>query len=176
MDLWTELKTGPKPPDQVFVVVEIPKGSMNKYEYKKTVKQIVLDRVLHSPFGYPGDYGFFPQTLADDGDALDSLVLMEEGTFPSCVIMARPVALIRMRDGKAADDKVLCVPVKDPRYDEIKDLKDLPAHIPKQIAHFFQEYKRLEGKKVKIEGWLPAKEAKRIIREAMQNFVKAKGR
>jgi len=171
MDLWTEMKTGPKPPDQIFVVVEIPKGSMNKYEYNKEFGLIVLDRVLYSPFAYPGDYGFIPQTLGEDNDPLDCLVLMEHGAFPTCVIPARPVAVLRVEDENGQDDKILCVPTGDPRYAEIQDLKDLPSHIPNLIAHFFQEYKRLEKKKfVKLIGWFDSQEAKKIIKDGIKKF------
>ncbi|MFB6294724.1 MAG: inorganic diphosphatase, partial [Candidatus Nanohaloarchaea archaeon] len=112
-DDWHDLPTGPDVPEVVWALIEIPKGSRNKYEYSKELSRYVLDRVLHSPMHYPGEYGFIPQTLYDDGDPMDIIVLMNEETFPGCAIEARPVALMRMMDDGEKDDKILAVPAED---------------------------------------------------------------
>ncbi|MDX1611278.1 MAG: inorganic diphosphatase [Candidatus Thermoplasmatota archaeon] len=135
------------------VVVEIPKGSRNKYEYDHVTDRIVFDRMLFSAVHYPTDYGFMPGTLAEDGDPLDALVLVYEPTFPGCVIEARPVGLFRMADEKGPDEKVLCVPLTDPQWNHIEGLADVPPHLLKEIEHFFAVYKDLEGKEVDVQGW-----------------------
>lgn len=136
------------------VVIEIPKGSRNKYEADHESGDIWLDRLLFTATQYPTDYGFFPQTLADDGDPLDALVLLDESTFPGCHIHARPVAVFWMQDEKGADAKVLCVPATDPRWDRVQDMGDLPPHLLDEIAHFFHVYKALEpGKETTTRGW-----------------------
>ncbi|HVA22306.1 MAG TPA: inorganic diphosphatase [Candidatus Micrarchaeia archaeon] len=136
------------------VVVEIPKGSRNKYEYDHRRHVIRLDRVLHSSVHYPTDYGFVPDTLAADGDPLDVLVLVDEGTFPGCRLAARPVGLLHMADEHGEDVKLLAVLDKDPRYDEIRDLGDLAPHWLREIEVFFGTYKQLEDdKEVLVGGW-----------------------
>jgi inorganic pyrophosphatase len=131
-----------------------------------------LDRVLYSSLHYPGDYGIIPQTLSDDGDPLDVLVLMTNPTYPGILLEARPIALLKMKDGRKADNKILCVPTNDPRYANYKNVTDVEDHVLKEIIHFFQVYKDLEGKKVKIVGWGSNKEAKRIIRTAVNYYKK----
>ena len=163
LDLLRDLQTGPKAPDIVYVVVESPKGTENKYEYDLEKKTIVLDRVLYSAVHFPGDYGFLPRTLDEDGDPLDILVLVSAPTFPGCVMTARPVGLLQMLDGGKRDDKILAVPTGDPRYAGYHDLSDLPEHILKEIAYLFETYKVLEGKQVSIIGWENAASAKTII-------------
>ena len=157
--------------ENINVFVEIAKGSQNKYEYEKE-GYFKLDRVLFSPLHYPGDYGFVPQTLALDGDPLDALVLMQIPTFPGCVIKARPIGVLKMIDSGDEDHKILCVPVKDPRMSDFHDIKDINQHVLKEIAHFFQVYKELEGKKVEIKGWEDMKTAKKIIRESIDRYKK----
>jgi inorganic pyrophosphatase len=171
MDYWRELETGPSSPDTVFAVVESPKGSENKYEYDVGKKAIVLDRVLYAAVHYPGDYGFLPRTLDEDGDPLDILVLVTTPTFPGCIMKARPVGMLQMLDGEKRDDKILAVPTEDPRYTEYKDLDDLPEHILKEIAYLFETYKVLEGKSVKILGWEGAKAAKSIIVQCQKLYA-----
>jgi inorganic pyrophosphatase len=171
MDYWRELETGPSPPDIVFAVVESPKGSENKYEYDVAKKAIVLDRVLYSAVHFPGDYGFLPRTLDEDGDPLDILVLVTTPTFPGCIMKARPVGLLRMLDGEKRDDKILAVPTEDPRYAEYKDLNDLPEHILKEIAYLFETYKVLEGKTVKILGWEGAGAAKSVVVQCQKLYT-----
>ena len=170
LDLLRELETGPKPPDVVYVVVESPKGTENKYEYDVEKKTIVLDRVLYSAVHFLGDYGFLPQTLDEDGDPLDILVLVSHPTFPGCIMTARPVGLLQMLDGEKRDDKILAVPTGDPRYSEYHDLKDLPEHILKEIAYLFETYKVLENKTVRIIGWENAASAKAIIKHCQELY------
>ncbi len=170
MNLWQDIETGPRPPDEIFIVVEVPKGSRNKYEYNKKLEAINLDRVLYSTLHYPGEYGMVPRTFYDDNDPLDALMLMDEPTYPGCVIDAKPIGLLKMLDSGEADDKVLCVPLNDPKYAEFDDLKDVPSHVLKEIAHFFEVYKRLEGKETNILGWEGADVAKERIVYAMDLY------
>jgi inorganic pyrophosphatase len=166
-----ELKAGPNPPDEVYVLIEVPKGSQNKYEYNHDLGLIILDRVLYSPVHYPADYGHIPSTHCEDGDPLDVLVLVTEPTFPGCVIVSRPVGVMEMEDEKGLDDKVLAVPKDDPRFARIKDLKDVPPHILKEVAHFFEIYKALEpGKWTKVRKWYDAAEAKKRILGAISLY------
>jgi len=153
-NLWADLETGPNPPEEIYAVVECLKGERNKYEYDKDIPAVVLDRVLHSNVHYPGDYGFIPQSYYDDGDPFDVLVLVEDRTFPGCVIEARPVGLMRMDDDGEKDDKVLAVPSEDPRFGHIQGLEDVPRQTRTEISEFFETYKNLEeGKETETLGW-----------------------
>lgn len=171
VDYWRDLESGPSPPDVVYAVIESPKGTENKYEYDVKKKAIVLDRVLYSAVHFPGDYGFIPRTLDEDGDPLDVLVLVTNPTFPGCIMTARPVGLLRMLDGDRRDDKVLAVPTGDPRYSEYRDLDDLPEHILKEIAYLFETYKVLEAKTVKVIGWENAESAKAVIKHCQTLYL-----
>lgn len=155
------------------MMIEIPKGCRNKYEYDKDLKIIKFDRMLFSAVHYPSDYGFIPETLAEDGDPLDALVLVWEPTFPGCLIETRPVGLFKMWDEKGPDQKILCIPIKDPFWNYIKDLKDVPPHLLKEIGHFFSIYKDLENKKTGIEGWADRKAAIRSIEKARERYRKS---
>ena len=154
----------------IDVVVEIPKGSRNKYEYDYEKKMIRYDRMIFSSMHYPSDYGFVPETLAEDGDALDALVLVSEPTFPGCLIEVRPIGLFRMRDEKGPDAKLLCVPTSDPIWNSLRDLEEVNEHLKNEIEHFFQVYKDLEKKKVGIEGWDSKEQALLIIRESQERY------
>jgi len=166
-----ELEPGPSPPDEVYVYIEVPQGSQNKYEYNHDLGVIMLDRVLYSPVHYPADYGHIPSTHCEDGDPLDVLVLVTEPTFPGCVITARPIGVMEMEDEKGLDDKVLAVPKDDPRFAQVKDLKDVPPHILKEIAHFFEVYKALEPNKwTKVRKWYDAAEAKKRVNDAIRLY------
>ncbi len=156
------------------VVIEIPKGSRNKYEYDPVKKAIKFDRMLFSAVHYPSDYGFFQETLAHDGDPLDALVLVSEPTFPGCVIEVRPIGLFKMWDEKGPDEKILCVPVNDPLWNHIKDLKKVSPHLLKEIAHFFKIYKDLENKKTGIEGWRDVSAALAVIKDSQKRYQKQK--
>lgn len=154
----------------VTVVVEIPKGCRNKYEYDPVAKVIRFDRMLFSAVHYPSDYGFIPDTLAGDGDALDALVLVWEPTFPGCHIEAKAVGVFKMRDEKGPDEKILCVPLRDPLWNYINELKDVPPHLLKEIGHFFEIYKDLEEKKTGVEGWAGRESAEKVIAESRARF------
>jgi inorganic pyrophosphatase len=140
-------------PGVLNVLIEITAGSKNKYEYDKNMQALILDRVLYASVQYPYDYGFVPNTLADDGDPLDGMVMMDQPTFPGCIIAARPIGMLEMIDGGDRDEKILCVPVDDPRYAQVKSLKDLAEHRLDEIAEFFRTYKNLEKKVTEILGW-----------------------
>ncbi len=155
----------------IDVVVEIPKGSRNKYEYDHEKNVIRLDRMIFSSMFYPSDYGFVPDTLALDGDPLDVLVLVTEPTFPGCVIEVRPIGIFKMTDEKGPDAKVLCVPVSDPNWDKIRELGDVNPHLIREIEHFFQVYKDLEKKKVGIEGWEDKDQAVKTILESKERYI-----
>ena len=156
----------------IEVVVEIPKGSRNKYEYDDRRGVFVLDRVLYSSVHYPTDYGFVPNTLAADGDHLDVLIIVEEPTFTGCHLLVRAVGVLIMQDEKGRDEKILAVPVRDPRFDQISDLRDVPPHLLREIENFFATYKALEGKPTATLGWHDATTALHVIAEA-QGAAKA---
>ena len=166
-DLWRDLDMGPEPPEQIYAVVECLKGDRNKYEYDKDIPGVMLDRVLHSNVHYPSDYGFIPQSYYDDEDPFDVLVLVEDATFPGCVIEVRPVALMRMDDDGEQDDKVIAVPSEDPRFDHIQDIDDIPQQTRDEIDEFFDTYKNLEaGKEVETLGWEDRQAALEAIEHA----------
>lgn len=151
-------------------VVEIPKGSRNKYEWDERLQAFRLDRFLFSSVVYPTDYGFIPQTLAGDDDALDAMVTVTEPTFPGCVILVKPIALFRMRDDKGEDAKVLCVPVTDPNWGDFEQLEDLPSQLRDEIQWFFSMYKTPEGKKVEVDGWFPREDAWEEIESSQRRW------
>lgn len=165
------LPIGERAPEIVNIVVEIPKGTCNKVEYDPELEIFRLDRVLHSPVHYPGDYGFISGTLSPDGDALDVLVLVTEPTFTGCVLSVRPIGLLEMKDEAGRDEKVLAVPENDPRFLEMRDLPDLPKHLLKEVEYFFNIYKELEGKEAAILGWHPVGKAHEIIKGAIRNYL-----
>ncbi len=158
-------------PDSLICVIEIPKGSRNKYEMDHESGAIKLDRFLFSSVVYPGDYGFFPDTWGQDDDPLDVLVCVSEPTFPGCRIDVKPVGLFRMQDEAGVDDKVLCVPCTDPAWDSIDELEDVPEGLRNEIEHFFSIYKDLEGKKVSVDGWFSKQDALEEIEKARERFA-----
>ncbi len=161
--------TGTMQPMDVEVIVEIPKGSRNKYEMDHDTGAVWLDRMLFTATQYPADYGFFPNTLAEDGDPLDAMILLDEATFPGCHIMVRPVAVLFMEDEAGRDAKVLCVPATDPRWATILDRGDLPPHLMEEIGHFFEVYKALEPDKLaSTMGWHGAAIAEAVVHESRQ--------
>jgi inorganic pyrophosphatase len=151
-------------------VIEIPKGSRNKYEYDHETKAIKLDRFLFASMVYPTDYGFIPDTLSLDGDPLDVMVCVSEPTFPGCVIEVKPIALFRMEDDKGVDDKVLAVPCSDPTWNQLSTLEDLNQQLQDEIAHFFSVYKDLEQKAVKVHGWFSREDAIEEIAASRERF------
>jgi inorganic pyrophosphatase len=152
------------------VLIEIPRGSRNKYEYDFDLKRIRFDRMLFSSMMYPADYGFIPRTLALDGDPLDVLILINEPTFPGCVIEVKPIGVFHMADDKGPDEKIICVPVSDPIWNSLNDLSDINKHLLKEIEHFFQVYKDLENKIVDVGGWGNLEEALFIIEECTKRY------
>jgi inorganic pyrophosphatase len=157
-------------PGVINVLIEIPGGSKNKYEFDKDMNAFALDRVLFASVKYPYDYGFVPNTLADDGDPLDGMVMMDEPTFPGCVIAARPIGMLLMIDGGDRDEKILCVPAEDPRYNEVKSLKDVAPHRLEEIAEFFRTYKNLEKKVTEIQGWEDVDAVKPLVQECIKAY------
>lgn len=170
MNLWHELPPGPDAPDVIYAIIEIPKGSRNKYEYHKSAGIIKLDRVLYSSLHYPGDYGLIPRTYYEDGDPLDVLVMINEPTFPGCIIEARPIGVFQMLDKGLPDDKILAVPATDPLFAGNTDISNIPPHFLREVAHFFEVYKDLEGERTQLIGWESAQEAKEKIRHAIQLY------
>lgn len=158
------------------VLIEIPKGSRNKYEYDFELKKIRYDRMIFSSMMYPADYGFIPETLALDSDPLDVLVLVSESTFPGCVMEVKPIGVFHMADEKCPDEKVICVPVSDPVWNKLEDLEDVNPHLIKEIEHFFQVYKDLEKKKVAVNGWGNLEEAHNIYHECRARYATQNGK
>lgn len=156
--------------DAFPVVIEIPKGSKNKYELDKETGLLRLDRVLYSAVYYPADYGFIPRTYCDDGDPLDALVLSQEPVYPLTIVQARAIGLMRMRDEKGLDDKIVAVSVCDPAFADYHDQAQLPTHVLREVRRFFEDYKALEHKQVVVEELLGPEDAHRAIREALELY------
>jgi inorganic pyrophosphatase len=152
------------------VVIEIPKGSKNKYELDKETGLLRLDRVLYSAVYYPADYGFIPRTYCGDGDPLDALVLSQEPVFPMTIVEARAIGVMRMRDEKGIDDKILAVSVRDPAFADYTDQSQLPPHVVREVQRFFVDYKVLENKQVEIENLLGPRQAVEVIHEALAMY------
>lgn len=169
MNLWHDIDPGKA--DAMNVIIEIPRNSRNKYEIDKATGLIALDRVLHTAQVYPIDYGFVPKTLWDDDDALDAMVLTTEPLAPGILVPARPVGLMDMVDDGDPDAKVLCVPTDDPRWANVKDLKDVNPHTVKELEHFFCTYKQLQGKTCEIKTWEGADKAKAAFERARSLYA-----
>lgn len=167
---WHDIPAGKDAPRQVTAIVEIPAGSRNKYELDKETGHFKLDRVLYSAVHYPGDYGFIPRTLHEDGDPLDVLVKINEPTFPGCQITVRPIGVLMMLDKGEPDDKILGVPADDPYFHDVAGLDDVSTHYLKEVEHFFQIYKDLEGKRIELRGWKPRAVAEEIILRSMERY------
>ena len=160
--------------EEMNVIVEIPKYSKNKYEIDKETGIIALDRVMHSAQDYPFDYGFVPQTLYDDGDALVVVLITTYPLAPGILLKARPVAIMEMVDGGERDDKVVAVPVDDPRFDAVRDISDLNAHFQKEMSHFFETYKKVQNKEVSVGAWHGAEEAQAAFTRSCELYQSAK--
>ncbi len=171
---YLHLPIGARAPEVVNAVVEIPLGERNKYEYDKKLQVFRLDRALFSPVHFPGDYGFIPSTLSTDGDPLDVLVLVDQGSFPGCLIEVRPIGMLEMLDQGVKDEKVLAVANYNARYFEIHSIEDVYTHMLKEITHFFSIYKDLEGKRTQALGWRDAEMARRVIMEAHERYRQPK--
>lgn len=161
--------------DEMNVIIEINKGSKNKYEIDKETGLIALDRAMHSSQDYPFDYGFVPQTLWDDGDALDVVLLTTYPLFPGVLVRARPVAIMSMIDGGEADDKVIAVPTDDPRFADVQDLKDLNPHTIKEMQHFFETYKQIQKKEVTVGEFQGRDAAKAAFERGRELYLAKKG-
>jgi inorganic pyrophosphatase len=158
--------------NELNVIIEIPRGSRNKYEYDKSLQLFALDRPLNSSFAYITDYGFVPQTHCDDGDPLDAFVIMRHATYPGIVIKSRPIGVLFMTDSGEQDDKLICVPCNDPYYKDVKDLKDLPGQLIKEIKHFLEHYKDVKGGNVEITAVEGASRAKQVVKAAVELYKK----
>lgn len=171
VNLVKTLPVGKNPPREVNCLVEIPKGSSNKYEYDKQNQVFKLDRVLYEAIFYPAEYGIIPQTLEEDGDPMDIMVLSTYPTFPGCLISCRPIGALRLDDSGETDNKIIAVPADDPRFEEIKELDDLRSHAKKEIKNFWENYVELQpNKKIKIEGWSGRLKARKLITKAVKLY------
>ena len=166
-----DLDPGQDCPELVRMIVEIPKNSTNKYEYDKKFGVFRLDRSLYSPMHYPGDYGFIPGTLAEDNDPLDVLCLVQEPSFTGCLIEVRPVGVLNMVDTEEPDQKVLAVPTRNPRYDQIHTLDQIFPHVRREVEHFFSIYKEVEGRQIRMAGWGGPREARKAIMESRHAYL-----
>lgn len=172
MTNYLTLPTGEGAPDEVNAVIEIPRGQTNKYEYDKQLHVFRLDRNLYSPVHYPGDYGFIPSTLSDDGDPLDVLVLVDAPSFPGCLMTVRPIGILEMVDQEREDEKILAVGTNNPIYKEVDDYSELYPHVLLEIEHFFTIYKELEAKTTRIVGWQNAARAREIVSACQTRYTK----
>lgn len=172
MTNYLNLPIGSGAPDEINAVIEIPRGDTNKYEYDKQLHVFRLDRNLHSPVHYPGDYGFIPSTLSEDGDPLDVLVLVDAPSFTGCVMTVRPIGMLRMTDQGKEDEKILAVGTNNPIYKHVSEYHELYPHLMLEIEHFFTIYKELEAKTTRVQGWHDAAQARRIVMECSDRFAK----
>ena len=170
---YARIPAGTHIPDRVNAIIEIPKGRRSKFEVDKSTGLMRLDRYLYSSSHYPGDYGFIPQTLAEDKDALDILVMVNEPTFSGCLIRARVIGLFRMKDRGVNDYKVLGVPDSDPLFAEYQKLEDVPKHFLREVEHFFATYKQLEGVTTETQGWMSHGAAWDEVRASVERYVKS---
>ena len=169
-----DLEPGPDTPEIVRMIVEIPKNSANKYEYDGKLGVFRLDRALYSAVHYPGDYGFIPGTLAEDADPLDVLTLVDEPSYPGVLISVRPVGVLEMVDQDEPDQKILAVPNRNPRFDQIHTIDQVFPHNLREIEHFFTIYKELEGKRTEMRGWRGPREARDVIRKSRERYLEAR--
>ena len=171
MNIWHDLSPKRVRPEDFVALIEIPKGSKNKYELDKETGFLKLDRVLYTSTHYPASYGFIPRTFADDGDPLDVLVLCSEDIYPMTLVRCKPIGVIKMTDNGAADEKIIAVPFDDPTYNGYNDISEIPAHIYSEMMHFFEVYKALENKQTVVDEVCDAEEAKRIINYCINKYV-----
>lgn len=171
-NLFHQIPAGPKPPKEIHCLVEIPKGSTNKYEYDHHFGFFKLDRVLYEAVYFPTEYGIIPQTWNDkDEDPLDIMVFSSFPTFPGCVISCRPIGVLRLKDTGEADNKIIAVPDDDPRFEEVEELDNLRSHYKKELSNFWENYSELQpDKKIKIEGWSGQKKALEMIDKAIETY------
>ena len=175
MTNYLTLPIGEAAPAEINAVIEIARGDTNKYEYDKELNVFRLDRNLYSPVHYPGDYGFIPSTLSDDGDPLDVLVLVDAPSFAGCVMTVRPIGVLRMVDQNREDEKILAVGLNNPVFKEVTDYQQLYPHLLREIEHFFSIYKELEAKSTTIKGWENAAGAREIVNECRDRYLAKHG-
>lgn len=168
---FASIPIGEKHPEIVNAVVEIPRGSHQKYEYDEHQDEIRLDRILYSPLFYPVDYGFILETRSEDGDHLDVLILVSDPLFPGCLLEIRPIGALDMDDNAGQDWKIIAVAARDPRLMEIRSIDNVDAHLKKEIQHFFEVYKHLENKRVKVRAWHGQDKAYALIKTAYGRFI-----
>jgi inorganic pyrophosphatase len=176
MNLWHDISAGDKLPDEVNVIVEINKGSRNKYEIDKKTGIIALDRVAHTAQHFPFDYGFVPQTFWDDGDAMDVIILTTYSFYPGILVRVRPIAIMNMIDTGDRDDKVIAVPVEDPRWNDVKDLGDINKHTLKEMEHFYSTYKKIQEKEVEVTGFNDKNAAYEAIKRSVKMYKEKFGK
>ncbi|HEU5145075.1 MAG TPA: inorganic diphosphatase [Chryseosolibacter sp.] len=169
---WHEVSAGKNPPELVNGIIEIPRGSRAKYEIDKESGLIKLDRVIYASMYYPLNYGFIPQTLGEDGDPLDIVVLTQVSVVPLCLIPSKVIGVMQMIDRGEADEKIIAVAEQDPSVSGISDVKDLPPHLISELRHFFENYKTLENKKVVINDFLPREEAFKVVETSLEHYKK----
>jgi len=170
MNLWHEVSHGKQVPDEINVIIEINKGSKNKYEIDKETGLIALDRVAYTAQDFPFDYGFMPQTYWHDDDPLDVVVLTTYPLLPGILVAARPIAIMAMIDSGERDDKIIAVPKDDPRWEDVRDLDDINKHTLKEIEHFYATYKKLQNKEVSVTGFEGAASAREAVKEGIDLY------
>ena len=170
MNIWHEVSADRISADEFLAVIEIQKGSKQKYELDKKTGLLILDRILYTSTHYPANYGFIPHTLAGDGDPLDVLVLCSESLLPMSLVKVYPIGVITMNDSGSMDEKIIAIPFTDPNYNSYKSIDDLPRHIFDEMQHFFSVYKQLEGKNTAVKTVMGVNEAKKIIKSSINNY------
>ncbi len=170
MNIWHDMDPARITPDSFHAVIEIPKGSKNKYELDKSTGLLILDRILYTSTHYPANYGFIPLTYADDYDPLDVLVLCSEAIHPLTLVKCYPIGVIKMMDNGRADEKIIAIPFDDPTYNGYRSIFALPRHVYNEMSHFFSVYKSLEKKKAAVDEVLDAPDAKEIIKNAIEQY------
>lgn len=170
-NIWHDISPSRIKENDFIAVIEIEKGSKNKYELDKETGHIILDRILHTSTHYPANYGLIPRTFADDGDPLDVLVVCSENIHPTSLVRCYPIGVIKMLDGGKMDEKIIAIPFSDPNYNCYKSITDLPKHIFEEMRHFFKVYKNLEGKDTVVDAEEGPDEAKKIIRKCIDNYI-----
>lgn len=171
MNLWHDITPSRIHPEDFLAVIEIEKGSKNKYEMDKETGALRLDRILYTSTHYPANYGFIPRTLAEDGDPLDVLVLCSECIRPMSLVRCYPIGVITMQDGGSVDEKVIAIPFGDPTYNTYQDIGELPEHVSAEMSHFFRVYKTLEGKETVVSDALPRETAVEVMRKCQDAYV-----
>lgn len=176
MNLWHEITPGKNTPKEFNVIVEINKGSKNKYEIDKETGLIALDRVAHTAQDFPVDYGFVPQSYWHDEDPLDVILLTTHALLPGVLVKVRPVAIMGMIDDGDRDDKIIAVPVDDPRWEDVKDLENINKHLLREVEHFYGTYKKLQDKEVEVTGFKGRAEAEKAVEEGLKMYQEKFGK